>query len=114
MPDVTPLAQSSPFLLLHSSFLLTLHVVVRLAARDPFPALEAPVVRVREHDLHEHVVVRAHVQSRDVEAQEREHAPARDTGLKIKRNTFSAQSAGLGNSNVRETTFGVKCEYVKM
>lgn len=56
-----------------------MHVVVRFAARDPFPALEAPVVRVREHDLHEHVVVRAHVQPRDVEAQEREHAPARDT-----------------------------------
>lgn len=61
------------------ALILTLYVVVRFAARDPFPALEAPVVRVREHDLHEHVVVRAHVQPRDVEAQEREHAPARDT-----------------------------------
>ena len=49
---------------------------VRLPAGDPLPALEAPVVGVRQHDLHEHVVVPCQVQTRHVEAQEREHPSA--------------------------------------
>lgn len=54
---------------------LTLHVIVRFSTGDPLPSLEAPVVRVGQNHLHEHVVMSREVKSSDVETEEREHSP---------------------------------------
>lgn len=53
----------------------TLHVVVGFAAGHPLAPLETPVIRVRQHHLHEDVVVGRGVEAGDVKAQEREHPP---------------------------------------
>lgn len=58
-----------------ASSLLTLHVIVGFATGHPLAPLEAPVVRVGQNHLHEHVVVGGGIESVYVEAQERKHAP---------------------------------------
>lgn len=56
------------------TFLPTLAAIVRLPTGDPFASLEPPVVRVGQHHLHEHIIVRSQVEAGYVEAEEREHA----------------------------------------
>lgn len=56
------------------TFLPTLAAVVRLPTGDPFASLEPPVVRVGQHHLHEHIIVRSQIEAGYVEAEEREHA----------------------------------------
>lgn len=56
------------------TFLPTLAAVVRLPTGDPFASLEPPVVRVGQHHLHEHIIVRSQAEAGYVEAEEREHA----------------------------------------
>lgn len=55
----------------------TLAAVVRLPAGDPFATLEPPVVRVGQHHLYEHVVMRRQAETCDVKAEEGEHSPAK-------------------------------------
>ena len=54
----------------------TLHVVVRLPAGDPLATLKPPVVWIRQHHFHKHVVMRRHTETNHVKAEEREHPPA--------------------------------------
>lgn len=55
----------------------TLNVVVSFPARHPLSSLKSPVIRVRQHNLHKHIVVGRRVQGRDIETQEGKHAPAK-------------------------------------
>lgn len=54
----------------------TLAAVVRLPTGDPLASLKSPVVWIRQHHLHKHVVVRRQVETSDVKAEEGEHPPA--------------------------------------
>lgn len=56
------------------TFLPTLAAIVRLPTGDPFASLEPPVVRVGQHHLNEHIILRGQVEAGYVEAEEREHA----------------------------------------
>lgn len=71
----------------------TLHVVVGFAAGHPLAPLEAPVVGVRQHHLHEDVVVGRGVEAGDVKAQERKHPPGEG-----RKNTPHARRAGGGSA----------------
>lgn len=68
----------------------TLHVVVGFAAGHPLAPLETPVVGVRQHHLHEDVVVGRGVEAGDVEAQEGKHSPGE------RRKTTRHAEAGRG------------------
>lgn len=68
------------------TFLPTLAAVVRLPTGDPFAPLEPPVVRVGQHHLHEHVVVRRQVETGHVEAEEREH-PSGNSKANVRKGT---------------------------
>lgn len=50
--------------------------VIRLPTGDPFATLEPPVVRVGQHHLHEHVVMRRQAETCNVKAEKGEHSPA--------------------------------------
>lgn len=71
----------------------TLHVVVGFAAGHPLSPLEAPVVGVRQHHLHEDVVVGRGVEAGDVEAQEGKHSPGE------RRKTTRHGEAGRGRGS---------------
>lgn len=46
----------------------TYHICVRLATGHPLSALESPVVRISQYDIHKYIVVRGGVEARNVEA----------------------------------------------
>lgn len=73
----------------------TLHVVVGFAAGHPLAPLETPVVGVRQHYLHEDVVVGRGVEAGDVKAQERKHSPGE--GRKSTRHARRAGEGGAGS-----------------
>lgn len=62
----------------------TLAAVVRLSTGDPLSTLKPPVVRVRQHHLHKHVVVRCQTETSYVKTKKWEHPSANTEQNKFK------------------------------
>lgn len=54
----------------------TLATIVCLPTGDPLATLKSPVVWIRQHHLHKHVVVGCQVETSYVKTEEREHPSA--------------------------------------